>query len=412
MIAPRESSPAKTGRTPNLLRSQVEQAERAQRERAVRALLRKPLLLPDGQDAEEFILVRHHSEWLRQWFAQHAGWSLVVTPEVARLRKTPGNPEDTTRFAVDPKNGEPFNRCRYVLLCLSLSILERSDRQITLGRLVEQLPALVTSEPSLKEQGIDFNPHQHGSRRDIVHVLRYLISLGILRRVQGNEERFVSDQATDVLYNVVRPVLATLLAAPRSPSLLEESEEQPHAALLREPIPETRESRNRAIRLQLIRCLLDDPVLYYSDLGEEERSYLDKQRHFILRELEEATGLVAETRAEGIALADLYGDSSDLGLPEEGTDGHLTLLLATWMAERLRTSPQVVLSMSEIISQTARFIREHQSHWRKEVREPGAEKTMTRLILPRLEGLGLIQCVPEGVIPRAAIGRFALRSKP
>jgi uncharacterized protein (TIGR02678 family) len=87
--------------------------------------------------------------------------------------------------------------------------------------------------------------------------------------------------------------------------------------------------------LRLFRQLLDDPVLYYEELTDGEREYLDRQRGSILKEIETATGLVREVRAEGIAMTDPTGTLSDYGLPEEGTDGHLTLLLATFLAGRL-----------------------------------------------------------------------------
>ncbi len=79
--------------------------------------------------------------------------------------------------------------------------------------------------------------------------------------------------------------------------------------------------RHRALRTWVVRRLLDDPVLYYDELDAEARAYLDRQRTFILRELAEATGLEPEVRLEGIALADPEGDCTDLGLPEEGTEG-------------------------------------------------------------------------------------------
>ena len=102
-------------------------------------------------------------------------------------------------------------------------------------------------------------------------------------------------------------------------------------------LPDTEDGRNRAIRHSLARRLLDDPVLYYSDLTEEERGYLDRQRGPLLKRLTDATGLVAEVRAEGIALIDSTGEATDLGMPEEGTDGHATLLLAEFLSERMRS---------------------------------------------------------------------------
>jgi Protein of unknown function (DUF2398). len=54
----------------------------------------------------------------------------------------------------------------------------------------------------------------------------------------------------------------------------------------------------------LTRRLLDDPVVYYDELAEGERAYLIAQRHNITGRISEATGLLPELRAEGIAMVD------------------------------------------------------------------------------------------------------------
>lgn len=381
---------------------------------AIRALLRRPLLLPDGRDEEAFRLVRRHQEWITTWFAHHADWSLVVTAEVARLRKLPAWSSDASRGAVEPRNEEPFTRRRYVLLCLALATLERSDRQVTLGRLAEGIGGALAADAVFAESGVGWSLDTAAERRDFVQVVRLLLELGVLRRVQGDEERFIGDRQSDVLYGVVRPVLAVLLASRRSPSLIMESEPD---ARLRElvadtSVPDTPEGRNRALRTWVVRRLLDDPVVYHADLDAEARAYLDRQRTFILRELADATGLETEVRVEGMALVDLEGDCTDLGLPEEGTEGHLTILLAGWLADTLRGRADRGVTVEAARLQTAKLIKKHRHHWRKEVSEKGAEAWLTELVLGNLSGLGLIERRGGEVLPRPALGRFALRATP
>src|SRR6185436_13123309 len=105
-----------------------------------------------------------------------------------------------------------------------------------------------------------------------------------------------------------------------------------------DPMPATEEARRQWIRSRLVRTLLDDPVLYFQDLNDEERSYLEKHRGPLLREICEATGLIAEVRREGIALVDDAGDLTDLKLPERNNDGQLSLLLLQWLFEISRES--------------------------------------------------------------------------
>lgn len=397
-------------RPARVLREHVEAAEREQRRQALRALLRCPLLTAE-REPEVLALVRRHAAWLQEWFAHHAGWSLVVSPEAARLRKIPGSDADATRGAVDSASKLPFSRRRYVLFCLALAVIERGDRQTTLGHVAQQVVASVTAEPAFGQAGVVFALESADERRDFVAALRLLLHLGVLHRVQGDEERYLRDQSADVLYDVARPTLAMLLATRRSPSLIASSAfSERLEALNREPLPDTPDGRNRGIRIRLARMLLDDPVVYLEQLGEDERAYFDKQRPFLMRELAEASGLEREERAEGVALVDPEGDATDLGLPEEGTDGHLTLLLATWLAERLRTASAVEVSEESWLAQTAAFLREHRHHWRKDATTPGAEHGLAREVAARLEGLGLARRTERGLLPLPAIGRYALRA--
>lgn len=407
MIASQPSLRSRLQQRSHHLREEVDASVRAERQQAIRTLLRRPLLFPEGDTATEFTRVRRHGRYLAEWFAHYAAWTLSIGAEVIRLRKTPANPDDATRPATDPKNGEPFNRRRYALFCIALGVLERGDRQITLGALVEQMSALLAAEPEFEAHGVFLDREKQSSRRDLVLVLRLLVELGALRRVQGDEDGFVRNRDSDALYNVERARLAALPSGNRSPSLLPAEATRVHGALLDAPVPTTRDAQNRAIRLGIVRRLLDDPVLYYDDLTPDEKTYLERQRAFILRDLEDGAGLVPEIRAEGIALCDLFGDATDIGIPEEGTEGHLTLLLATWMADHLRNDSES-LAYEAALTETRKLIAQHARHWRKDVSEEGAEKRLLPEALKRLEGLGLVRVKAERIFPRPAIGRYAL----
>jgi uncharacterized protein (TIGR02678 family) len=171
------------------------------------------------------------------------------------------------------------------------------------------------------------------------------------------------------------------------------------------------EAWNRRLRLRLFRQLLDDPVLYYDELTFAERDYLDRQRGSIPKEIEMATGLVREVRAEGIAMTDPTGTLSDYGLPEEGTDGHLTLLLATFLAGRLRDAPGASIAIDALVARTRDFIAQHHKHWRKDVREPGRDRSLTRMVVERLCALGLARREGDYLFPLPAIGRYGLRDE-
>ncbi|MEY2520556.1 MAG: hypothetical protein QOF24_2315 [Verrucomicrobiota bacterium] len=384
-----------------------------ERQRALRTLIQNPVLTAAGSMAVEFGLVRRHAESLRSWLAHNTGWSLQVSSELARLRKTPADTFDATRPARDARSQLPFSRRRYVVLCLALAALERDERQTTLGRLAETIVGSVAAEPAFSDAGIYFDLKQHDQRRDIVQVIRFLIERHVLKRIHGDEELYLKDESSDVLYTINRPVLGAMLCVTRGPSTVSASRlnDRVHA-IIEEPTADTDEARNRRTRLNLIRRMIDDPVLYYNELDERERTYLSSQRGLILKQLRQATGLEAEVRAEGIAMVDEIGDMTDLELPEEGTDGHLTLLLAEHLADRLRRDPQAVVAMTVLYAHTSALIAEHSHHWRKDVNEVGMNRTLAEATIERLAALRLVKRLPDGVLPLPAIARYALAEEP
>ncbi len=382
-----------------------------ERRSALRALLQRPLLTAD---APQFALVRRHAGWLREWLARNPGWTLHVSSELARLRKTPADLGDGTRPARDPKSKTPFTRRRYVLLCLALAALEAADRQTTLGALAETILGFTAADPELAAAGLAFDMKSHDQRRDLVQVVRLLLDLSVLARVDGDELQYLKDQRRDVLYNIHRPALAAMLNVRRGPSTVDaEDFEERLAEVAREPLPDTEDARNRRIRTRLTRRLLDDPTVEYADLDDDELVYFGRQRGFVLPKIREAAGLVAEVRREGIAMVDERGDLTDLGMPEEGTDGHLTLLLAEYLAAGARRDADAgvepsAVGQAALESHTADLIAQHKSYWRRDVSEPGAEKRLARQAVERLEALRLVRRTADGVQPRPALGRYAL----
>src|SRR5258708_22078040 len=237
--------------------------ERSERQRALRSLLVRPLLTASGPYAEEAALIRRHAGWLREWLTRYPGWSLQIDGEVARLRKTPADLSDGTRPARDPIQNVPFSRRRYVLFCLALAALERSDRQTVLGRLATDIVNLVSADPALAAAGIAFDLTSHDQRRDLVQVTRLLLDLEILIRVQGTEQQFLEERG-DVLYNVNRPALSAALNVRRPPSSIDASDIDRRLALLvDEPMSDTSDGRNPRMPARFIRALLHHPALYY-----------------------------------------------------------------------------------------------------------------------------------------------------
>jgi uncharacterized protein (TIGR02678 family) len=395
------------GRTIGLLQQRFQREEfRA----CVRAVLMTPLM---SSADENFAAVRRQAEALREWFSRETGWILQVEREGARLYKRPGTLTDTTR-------GLPgYDRRRYVLLCLACAVLERADPQITLRLLGDRLLELA-AEPALD---FTFTLEAQHERRELVSVCRTLLDLGVLHRVAGDEETFVQaggDQA-DALYDVQRRMLAGMLAAVRGPSTWT-AEEAPVTlearlrAMVDEHVADSEEGRRTALRHQLARRLLDDPVVYVETLDPEARAYFLNQRGTMAARLCDAAGLVAEQRAEGLALVDEGGLLTDVAIPAEGTDAHVTLLVAEHLATGQRqqrkdgadTAQALVMREHDIADFLHEAKGKYGRYWRKSAREPGAERELAATAIDRLEKLQLAARKAGAVHPLPALARFAL----
>ena len=383
------------------------------RTRVLRALLLRPVLRAQS-DGELFRLARRHADALREWFDRETGWRLVVESQTVRLLTSyvPQGPTATgiaERHPARGRRGDPaFTRRRYVLLCLALAVLERSDPQISLGRLAEEV-VLAARQPDLT--GVEFTLGGREERSDLVAAIRLLLGYGVLVRVAGDEESYVS-AGGDALYDVDRRVLATMLSSAHGPGMVRAGLGHAPAidhieAALHEPPPVyTEEEANRQLRHAVSRRLLCDPVVYYDELPDAERGYLVSQRVQLTRRLAEATGLVPELRAEGIALVDPEDQLTDMRMPEQGTDGHATLLLA----EHLATSgPAEVAALRR---RTRRLAKDNAAYWRRTTQDPGAENAIVAEALDRLVGLGLVRVTGDGpdavAHPLPALRRFAV----
>ncbi|MDO8776780.1 MAG: TIGR02678 family protein [Burkholderiaceae bacterium] len=375
--------------------------------RGLRALLMRPLMAPDHED---FPAVRRQAERLRDWFARETGWPLHVEREGARLFKRPANLADDTR-------GLPtYDKRRYVLLCLACAVLERADPQITLQLLGERVMQWA-AEPTLTSRGFEFTLRSPVERRDLVAVCKTLLEQGVLQRVAGDEENFIHESGwtqSDALYDVQRRMLAGMLAAVRGPSTwrMEDAPvdfEDRLRSLVVEHVADGEQGRRDALRHHLARRLLDDPVIYTASLDADAQAYFVNQRGTMAGRLCDATGLTAEQRAEGLALTDESGQLTDVSMPAEGTEAHATLLVAEYLAQRLRNMQASAVTTDDAIAAFLRgAVGQYGRYWRKSAREPGAEKELADIALDKLHKLQLIAHQDGRIHPLPAIARFSI----
>lgn len=113
-------------------------------------------------------------------------------------------------------------------------------------------------------------------------------------------------------------------------------------------------------------------------------------------------------------MVDPADDLTDVRMPESGTEGHATLLLAEFLASTVLASTVLAgnadrsVALDELHRDVRRQAAEHRVYWRRSAGDPGAEIELTTVALDRLEALHLIRRTGETVTALPALARYAV----
>lgn len=385
------------------LRTQLDRAAREQRETAIRGLLARPLL-GQREQPEVYAAVVAQRRAVAGWFADHTGWSLVVDESggFARLHKIPPHP-DRTRPATAGQAARPFDRRRYSLLCVTLLVLDRGATQTTLQHLADEV-AVRTREA---EGVVAFDPTRITERRALVDVLKLLADLGVVRERDGSTDAYADAAGGDALLDVDDRRIGQLIAAPNAPSLVDGPSDLPV-----EVYPDTEDGRRQRDRHQVVRRLLDDPVVYYDELSAGERDWLLHSLRFVHDLLTDDVGATVERRAEGLLLVDADRAMTDETFPDgRSTVKHAALLLAELLTTHARThDPDQVVGDDQATAWCAELLADYGTRCRWSTTYRGADCGDALLAddaFALLERFGLVARADGGWRPRPAIARYA-----
>ncbi|MGH2791799.1 MAG: TIGR02678 family protein [Actinomycetota bacterium] len=381
------------------LTAQLDAASEIDRTRALRMLLRHPLITTTTPRTGALAAVRRHEQFLRGWFSEWLGYRLVVEHDFARLFKSPVS--GTSPRPLRTRRGTEFSRRQYSLLCLALAALEKVDVQTNLSALADAVHLLSASTPGLTALDLD----KVTERRGFVYALQTIADHGGIELRDGDEESFARGvSGADALYDVHPHRLRQMIGAPVPPSTVSAPSE-----LAIDPYPHTDEGRRRRCRHLLMRRLVEQPVIYYEDLSEDERAYVRTQRHHLARQLDEVCGFLVETRAEGMAAIDDDATATDRRFPVEGTLGHATLLVAEELAGRVRTAAprSTTVERTEVERIVEGLVGRFGRYWRADVRAEGGTARLAQEVIDYLSAFELVRLGETGIVPLPAIARFA-----
>ncbi len=352
-----------------------------ERRAAARHLLQHPLTCQE-HDPDIFRLIRRHAGDLDRWFTQRLGYRLHVDADTARLFKTGFVPDDRPLRA---RSGRPLHQAEHVLLALVLSATAAGPAVISLRDLIEAVrSAAAEAEIALGGESAD--------RRALVAVLGWMIDQGLARELHSHVDAYAADEAADAVLKV-RPDRIALLCLPALVGAAD------GADLLAQA------DRRASTRQWLRARLVEDPVVYRSDLSESEWAELRRRLSEEERMLGEMFGLLVEARSEGVAAIDPTGSLSSRRFPSTGTVGHAALLLL----ERLRpvAGQPVERDVGDVTAVVADLATSHRT-WKKDLVD--SPERLTRQVVDLLVELRLARrLLGEDGTPRLVLLPAAAR---
>ncbi|EGX60929.1 hypothetical protein SZN_04828 [Streptomyces zinciresistens K42] len=314
----------------------VSPLELADYQKAVRLVLRHPLVTSGYPDRAALATVRRWADQLRTDLMEVLGYRLVTTADTARLQRAQDG-LDATRPALT-RAGRPFDRRRYAYLVLTLAALGRHGAQVALGELADAVAA-----DAVRIDGLGLDTARKPDRDAFVDAVTWLTERGALTLADGSATAWAGDpERAEALYDIDREILLAVHHPTRVlqhltsvTALLDSSGA---LGLSAGRAAQRRDQARRARRL-----VLENPVAYYADADSELLGQL--RAPALAEDLERLTGLAVERRAEGVTLVDTSGRLSDLRFPGGGTVAQAALLLAARISAAVQRSGRHALEL-------------------------------------------------------------------
>ncbi|MFF4751463.1 TIGR02678 family protein [Streptomyces sp. MMS24-I2-30] len=314
----------------------VSALELADYQKAVRLVLRHPLVTPGFPDGAALATVRRWADQLRTDLMEVLGYRLVTTADTVRLQRAQDG-LDATRPALT-RAGRPFDRRRYAYLVLTLAALGRHGAQVALGELADAVAA-----DAVRIDGLGLDTARKPDRDAFVDAVTWLTERGALTLADGSATAWAGDpERAEALYDIDREILLAVHHPTRvlqhltSVTALLDS-----GSALGMSAGRAAQRRDQARRAR--RLVLENPVAYYADADTELLGQL--RAPALAEDLERLTGLTVERRGEGVALVDTSGRLSDLRFPGGGTVAQAALLLAARISAAAQRSGRHALEL-------------------------------------------------------------------
>jgi uncharacterized protein (TIGR02678 family) len=344
------------------------------RRQCTQALLNRQWVTKD-KDTELFYWIKDQYRELRDWFAEYAGFSLLITRTMAKLDKVPLKAFPWMGF-------KEFREPRdYSLFAFGLWYLESKTEldQFLLTDMVTQI------REQMLGAGIPVAWDNYYHRLSMVRALKKLKGLGVLIAVDGDEGDWANDEGKNVLYECspyARYVLRQFPDEIRIKSDL-------HSLNELMVYPDTEDGRLR---------LLLEPAVFDRDWESDELRYVQTQRRSLTDQMQRMFGYEGSRYREGLLFFDPELTGEGERFPTAAAVSDLVLLLAGELRRELYDDHSLMfleddgtmeLTRSDLEQILLGLKNRHQDYWSKEHREMSGVELAVELTVHMVEwGIG------------------------
>lgn len=300
----------------------ITDAELGDYQRAVRLVLRHPLITARFPDDKALFRVRRFSAQLRQDLADAFGYRLELYGATARLVRQ----HDLVDAAhpAHTRNDREFDRQRYAYLMLCVAVLGRAGVQITLSELADAVAA-----DANRITGLGLDADRSADRRAFVDAVAWLEDRGALTVADGSTQSWASDPGGgEALYDVGRDVVLALYRPTKMVQSIGGI-----ADILDRAVATSGNEERRLMAQRARRAAVEHPVVYFADVDDAVGNHL--RGTAFAEDMQRLTGLLLERRAEGVLLVDTVAGFSAERFPSTGSVAQVAILLAVEMADRI-----------------------------------------------------------------------------
>lgn len=340
-----------------------------------------------SEDIDLYLRVKDSIKEIRKIAQDKFGYIVLVTPYLIKLEKIPGRAEPWMGI-------QEFQTIReYQMYCYILMFLEDKEReeQFVLSNLTEYIQMQF---PDGEIVWTNFT-----TRRQLIRVMKYCVSIGLMKLNDGSEDHFAQDMETEVLYEnsgISRYVLRNFMRDIMEYQKPEDFEQSEWISM--------EEDRGIVRRQRVYRRLLLSPGVYRDDNDDDDFLYIRNYRNQLTSDFQSFFPCDLHIHKSSAYINLAQECSMGNVFPFNNTISDLIILLLDELRRRIKLSQlkleaqeQVYIEEEKLKKIGRRIIQNKMSYLPKKYQETGAEQ-VSEDVIQQMKRYGFIEECDHGML--------------